>query len=77
MQNFYAIEIEANYQRHDQQRKAAAAARADLTCPPRRRIRWPHVPVLVLVRLRPLIAPRVRLQEPWTPKAGTWLPRAP
>jgi hypothetical protein len=65
MQNFYAIEIEAKSQRHDRQRVAADAARADLACLPRRRVRWPLVPRLVLARQRSLPAPRLWLQDRW------------
>jgi quercetin dioxygenase-like cupin family protein len=51
VQNFYAIEIEVRYQRHDRERVAANAALADLARQQGRQISWLQLPRLALARL--------------------------
>jgi hypothetical protein len=61
MQNFFALEIEAEFRRSEWQRAVEAATRAAQARPENGRIRWSHLPHLVLASLRSVSATRSRL----------------
>jgi hypothetical protein len=58
MNNWYAIETEAEFRRREWQRVVEADARAAQARAATGRMRWPRVPHLTLANLRSLVLPR-------------------
>jgi hypothetical protein len=58
MNNWYAIETEAEFRRREWQRAVEADARAAQARPAVGRMRWPRVSHLTLATLRSLLLPR-------------------
>jgi hypothetical protein len=63
MHHFLAIEIDLEHRRSEFLRAAEAEARAALARPQHGRIRWSHLPQLLLERLCLLSAPRLWLSD--------------
>jgi hypothetical protein len=58
MNNWYAIETEAQFRRREWERAVEADARAAQARPVNRQLRWPRIPRLTLANLRSLAVPR-------------------
>jgi hypothetical protein len=58
MNNWYTVEIEAEFRRREWQRAVEADARAAQARPANGRMRWPRISDLTLSRLRSLALPR-------------------
>ena len=64
MNNYYAIETEAEFRRREWQRMVEADARAEQASPRNGRKHWPHLSHLSLPSLRWLSVPRLRFSSP-------------
>ena len=58
MNNWYAIETEAQFRRREWERAVEANARAAQARPASRELRWPRIAQLALANLRSLAVPR-------------------
>ena len=58
MNNWYTIEVEAEFRRREWERAVEADARAAQARPANGRMRWPRIPHLTLSSLRLLALPR-------------------
>jgi hypothetical protein len=63
MQSFFGIEVDATHRQSEMQRAAAADARAAQARQGHGRVRWPHLPCLLLSGLRSSCVPRMRLSD--------------
>jgi hypothetical protein len=71
MNNWYAIETEAEFRRREWQRAIETDARAAQARPANRQMRWPRIPHLTLANLRSLAAPRPSLTSRLEPDCST------
>ena len=71
MNNWYAVEIEAEFRRREWQRAVEADARAAQAGPPNGRMRWPRISQLTLSSLRSLAVLRPSFISPLEPDCST------
>jgi hypothetical protein len=71
MNNWYAVEIEAEFRRREWQRAVEADARAAQARPANGRMRWPRISDLTLSSLRSLALPRPRFISQLEPDCRT------
>jgi hypothetical protein len=71
MNNWYAIETEAEFRRREWQRAVEAEALAAQARPANRPLRWPRIPHLTLANLRSLAVPRPRFTSRLEPDCRT------
>jgi hypothetical protein len=71
MNNWYAIETEAEFRRREWQRAVEAEARAAQARPENGHLRWPRVALLTLANLRSLAVPRPSVTSRLEPDCRT------